>query len=234
MSSHRPFSRAYGLALPHGILQAIHLPSDGEPVPEDVLKRLHRDEATHARTLQGHRQVSWVGGRLALRGALRPLISSPPCVLTGPFGEPLLPDGISASISHKKHLAVAMAARGTHGHLGIDLEEPGRDRSGIASRVLRPEEIEDVEALPESRRWTAILLRFSLKEALYKALFPRVGRYVGFDEARVRPGLDGLAQVDLFLKDLEGPFQVEARYHWIENHLLAAIRLRSMPEGREE
>ena len=100
--------------------------------------------------------------------------------------------------------------------------------------MLRPEEIEDVEALPESRRWTAILLRFSLKEALYKALFPRVGRYVGFDEARVRPGLDGLAQVDLFLKDLEGPFQVEARYHWIENHLLAAIRLRSMPEGREE
>jgi 4'-phosphopantetheinyl transferase EntD len=234
MSSNRPFSRAYDLALPHGILQAIHLPSDGEPVPEEVLKRLHGDEAAHARTLTGHKQVSWVGGRLALRHALRPLLSSPPCVLTGPFGEPLLPVGISASISHKKDLAVAMAARGNHGHLGIDLEEPGRDRSGIASRVLRPEEVEHVDTLPESRRWTAILLRFSLKEALYKALFPRVGRYVGFDEARVRPGLNGCAQVDLFLKEKEGPFQVEARYHWIESHVLSSIRLRSMPEDREE
>ena len=233
MSTHRPFSRAFDLALPHGILQAIHLPGDGEPVPEEALKRLHKEEAAYARTLKGHRQVSWVGGRLALRQALRPLISSPPGVLTGPFGEPLLPERISASVSHKKHLADAMAARGMHGHLGIDLEEPGRDRSGIASRVLRPEELEAVDALPESRRWTAILLRFSLKEALYKALFPRVRRYVGFEEARVRPGLDGQAQIDLFLKEEEGPFQVEARYHWIENHLLAAIRLQPIPASRE-
>jgi 4'-phosphopantetheinyl transferase EntD len=234
MSSIRPFSRAYDLALPHGILQAIHLPGDGEPVPEEVLKRLQQDEAAHARTLKGHRQVSWVGGRLALRLALRPLVSNAPGVLTGPFGEPLLPDGISASISHKTHLAVAMAARGSHGHLGIDLEDPTRDRSGIAPRVLRPEEIAEIDALPESRRWTAILLRFALKEALYKALFPRLRRYVGFEEARVRPGLDGSAQVELFLKEKEGPFQVEARYHWIEQHLLAAIRLQPMPEGRKE
>ena len=234
MSTPAPYSRAADLALPFGLVYAVHLPDSADPVPEEILKRLHPDERTYAKTLRGYKQVSWVGGRLAMRKAMRSLLSNTPPILTGPFGEPILPPGISASISHKRTLAVAMVARSAHGRLGIDLEEPDLSRGGIGPRVLRPEEVREVEALQEDRQWTAILLRFSIKEAIFKAIFPHVQRYVGFEEALVRPCLDGFAQVELFLKGEEGPFLLEARYHWLGTRLLSAVRLRPTPASQEE
>lgn len=63
-----------------------------------------------------------------------------------------------------------------------------------------------------------ILLRFSFKESVYKAIFPFVRRYVSFQEAEVQPLADGTARIRLLLKPPgegqapEGPF--EARGLW--------------------
>ncbi len=47
------------------------------------------------------------------------------------------------------------------------------------------------------------MLRFSIKESLYKAIHPLLCRpqYVGFQEAQVQPLADGSAAVTLQLKD---------------------------------
>ncbi len=229
----RPFSLAFADAMPFGLLSGVVLPTDRDPVPTPVLEQLQVDERRHAETLSGHRQVEWVGGRLALHRAIRQLgVRSGP-ILTGERGEPVLPEGVAASVSHKRGLAVALAARGVHGSLGVDLEDLGPPRPTIASKVLRPEEQAVVAGLPEDRRWIAILLRFALKEAVYKALHPHVYRFVGFQEASISLGLDGTAEVTLHLEEPAPPLWVAARYHWLEDRLLAAVRIRPRPADRE-
>ena len=88
-----------------------------------------------------------------------------------------------------------------------------------------------MSTLPPERQWNSILLRFAMKEALYKALFPHVNRYVGFHEATVEPELNGSAQVQTTLEKGEGPFNIEAHYYWFTAHVLCAVRLRPTPQA---
>jgi hypothetical protein len=68
--------------------------------------------------------------------------------------------------------------------------------TGAAARLMAtPEELAAVAAIPEaegadalgSRRWVDTVVRFSLKEAVYKALAPTLQRMIGFEEAAAWP-----------------------------------------------
>ncbi len=220
-----PFSTAFVQAVHLGHIVAVHLPDSRDPVPEDVLERLSPPEREHAQGLGGYRQVDWVGGRLALRQALDAMDQTSPALLVDDHGAPVLPPGVAGSVSHKRTMAVALAARHHHGSLGVDLEDLLPARPRIAERVLLPEEIEQLEGLPEDRLWTSIALRFSFKEAIYKALHPFVHRYVDFQEALVVPDLDLTARVELRLRNNEGPFDIEARYLWLDGRVLTMVRI---------
>src|SRR5215510_7519633 len=135
------FDIAFHHATPHGVLTAVHLPDSPEPVPEAVLATLPREEAEHARTLRGHRQPQFVGGRIALRRAMDQIGFRAGPVLPDARGTPQLPPGIAGSVSHKRDLAIAMASRDARGTLGVDLEDYGPPRLGIAEHVLVPEEL---------------------------------------------------------------------------------------------
>jgi 4'-phosphopantetheinyl transferase EntD len=208
------------------VLAAFHIPDSPDPVPDEVLARLPTAEAQLASTLRGYRQVQFVGGRLALRRACEQLGEQPSQILSTPRGAPDLGNRLVGSVSHKRTLAVGMVAKPLMGTLGVDLEEYGPERPGIASHVLRPEEEEELAPLPPDRRWIALVLRFSIKESIYKALDPYVQRYVGFHEARVRPDLQGGAQVDMFLAQGEGPFEVDAHYSWLHGRIVTSVRIR--------
>lgn len=228
-----PFRTAFIAALPHGIAAGIHLPGGPEPVPEEILQRLHADERAHALNLRGFRQVEWVGGRLAMAEILPEFGVGSIAVLSNAQGAPELPAGVTGSITHKRDLAIAMIARGNPG-LGIDLEETDRDRPGVAARVLRPEELAAVEALAESRRWCDTVIRFSVKEAVYKALHPFLGRYIGFGEVAVWPSPDGVDRVEAHLQPGEGPFRFDTRHYWLDTRVFATVRVRLdlPPQGR--
>ena len=111
----------------------------------------------------------------------------------------------------------------------------------IAEHVLVPEELEAIRDLPDDRKWIALLVRFSVKEAVYKALDPYVHRYVGFHEAIVRPDVYsiGHTSVEAYLcpivheikvrrADLLGDLRREpkrAGYQWLSSetwYVLAA------------
>ena len=201
------------------------MPDSKEPVPESTLERLPDSTRAHALSLAGYRQVDWVGGRLALANSLYGLGQEPGTLLPDEHGAPRLPGGVTGSISHKRTLAVALTARDEHGYLGCDLEDLGPARDGITERVLVPEELELVRALPPERQWVGTLLRFSFKEAIYKALHPFVHRYVGFDEAFVEPDTDQTARIELRLKEGEGPFELEGRFLWLPGRVLTMVRL---------
>ncbi|MBN1336211.1 MAG: 4'-phosphopantetheinyl transferase superfamily protein [Deltaproteobacteria bacterium] len=224
-----PFQTAFWLTLPHGVAVGIALPehpgAGGQAVPESVLARLLPEERAIARTLRGHRVLRWVGGRLALHEALRHLWADPVPLLPLPGGGVEGPPGFTVSVSHKRTLAVGMAARSAGGTLGVDLEDVMPTRLHVAPVVLRPEEIDLVRHLSPERRWLSMLVRFSIKEALYKALFPHLSRFVGFQEAFVVLAPNGSARVQLSLEGQEGPFRVEARYHWLPGRVLSSVRV---------
>ncbi len=230
MTPWAPYELACQDATPHGVVAAVWIPDRPEPAPPEVLERLHPAEAAFAATLRGYRQGQFAGGRLAARSAANLLGGTLGPVLPDARGAPQRPPGLLLSISHKGSLAIAMASRvdaavDTPITLGADLEDYGPPRPGIAPRVLRPEELAEVEGLPEARRWIAILLRFSIKESVYKALDPYVQRYVGFHEASVSLDLDGAAHVTLHLEHGEGPFHTEARYDWFHGRILTSARI---------
>ena len=222
---------AYHHATPHGVVSAVHIPDSREPVPDDILASLPSEEAAHAKTLRGYRQVQYVGGRIALRQACGQVGVRPGVLRATDRGAPVLPAGYTGSISHKRTLAVGMVARSGLGTLGVDLEDYGPPRLRIIEHVLTEAECAELAPLPDDRRWIALLMRFSIKESIYKALDPYVGRYVGFHEAEVRPDLHGDAEVTLNLKNGEGPFEVRARYEWLWGRLLTSVRIRPTTRG---
>lgn len=213
-------------ALPHGVLVGVHLPGDREPVSEGVLARLSPEERAFAATLRGFRQPEWVGGRFAAHAAARVLGRRLGPLLPDDRGAPLSGGGVAISISHKRQLAVALAARLESGSIGVDLEDFAPARPQVAAKVLTARELAAVAELDEDRQWTATLIRFSIKEATYKALAPRLRRYIGFDEAEVAPSTDGTAEVRLNLSNGTPPVEIAARYHWLDQGVISTVRAR--------
>lgn len=222
----KPYSVVYREAVHHGVVIGVSLPEQKAAIPAGVIAQLHPDERAFAESLRGFRKMHWVGARIATATAFSLLGYGAPPVLSDPWGAPTSQHDLSISISHKKHLAVAIVARSDHGSLGVDLEDLEPPRPVIASRILRPEELHEIEQLPESRRWTAMLIRFSVKEAIYKALAPRQRRYIAFTEAEVTPDVDGTVSVTLHLEQGPYPAEIEARYTWIQRSVLTTARAR--------
>lgn len=226
-----PFAMAFADRGPFGTLVGVHLPVGLDPVPGEALEELTPAERELALGLKGRRQIEWTGGRLALRRAAAELGLELGPVLRGARGEPLLPEGLSASISHKRRLAVALIAPSEGGTLGIDLEELGPERLSILGRILRPEEERLLRALPEAERWEPLLMRFVVKEAVYKALHPHVNRYVGFTEAAVEGEPGGPIRISLHLAEGEGPFEVEVHADRRDDFYLGQARMKVKQQG---
>ncbi len=161
-----PYSVVFQEAVAHGILVGISLPDGPLEPPRAVLERLHPKEREVASGIRGYRLVSWVGGRLAAREGLDVFQCGDAPVLSDARGAPIGPRGIALSLSHKRTLAVALVARAELGSIGIDLEELGPARLSIQDRVLTEGERREVQTLAPERQWMALLLRFTVKEAI--------------------------------------------------------------------
>ncbi|CAH5153696.1 Enterobactin synthase component D [Enterobacter cloacae] len=104
----------------------------------------------------------------------------------GPSGEPLWPEGISGSITHSGTQAMAVVVRHPDARVGIDCEAILPDRE---AREIQDGIIDAQEAMCLTRSGypfaLALTLTFSAKESLFKALFPQVKTFMGFDCARI-------------------------------------------------
>ncbi len=237
-----PADVAFRIDLPHGRCVGVRIPTGVEQ--DNLLSlapglaSLAEEERDYLESLSPARKPTWLAGRIALHEALRDLGLDAGPILTDRRGAPELPDGVTGSISHKRTLAVALAARRLDGlSIGVDLEpvptlppspsEPGWDsRPDISSRVMTPEELAALAATPEPVRRREVVLHFSIKEALYKAINPLISRYVSFQEATILPHPDGSVTVTLALAKQEGPFLAEARWSEISGHLLTTAAVR--------
>lgn len=164
------------LRLPGVSAYACDFTPDGDEFA-DIALPAHLASATRKR------KAEFRAGRYCAMRALEAMGARPTVPPIGRDRAPVWPDGIVGSISHSAGYAIAVAAdRQSYLGLGIDLEGivPANDVPGLLPHVASQEEMERLSATfgPAA----AFTLLFSGKEAIYKAIYPLVRRFVGFHE----------------------------------------------------
>jgi enterobactin synthetase component D len=220
------FAIAFERSLPCGLCVGVHIPEDHAAITPAVTARLHPEEARHVATLHPGRQATWIAGRLALRTALAGLGAPPDPILPDERGAPRLPPGMIGSISHKRRLAVGLAGTNCGWTVGVDVEQRQMGKQDITRYVLTEAERSALATLDPEAREREVMLRFSLKESIYKAIDPHVRRYVGFHEVSVTLLPDGRAHVETHLARAE---QLEVQGWWsvAQDHVLTTARARA-------
>lgn len=136
------------------------------------------------------RQAEFFYGRLAARAALRELRAASLDIGIGAAGEPIWPAGYVGSISHIDGRAAAAAAPGIERlGLGIDIERTAYADAQDALRKVAVDgaELERLAAAAGPLSLDELVtLTFSAKESLYKGAYGTVGRFFGFEAARLR------------------------------------------------
>jgi enterobactin synthetase component D len=163
-------------------------------------KRLHPEECLFASRMTDRRAFDWLAGRIALREALKRFSANADHpILSSPRGAPQMPVNFSGSMSHKIDVsgtvAIALVSANNEETVGVDLEIVDEPRESIAPLVLTSGEVREVGNFPEHMRWFRILLHFSLKEAVYKAIDPMIQQYIDYQEASIYPTPDGKAEI---------------------------------------
>lgn len=160
------------------------------------------------------RRAEFLAGRHLAQTAIAHLTGHSVDVGIGAQRQPLWPDGLSGSLSHTETYAVCLLVDRPDYLVGIDVER--RLASVACAAALRPcaraDEMAFLEAGGEDFAARLTLL-FSAKETLFKALFPRVGRYFDFDAARLHSLDLAAGRLTLTLtRDLGGSFAVGCKF----------------------
>ena len=130
------------------------------------------------------RRREFISGRACARLALKRLGTPVVAIPSGEHGEPRWPTGVVGSITHcHGYRACAAAWSNAIISLGIDAEPNAPLPEGVLEEVAHGRELESV-----GRGVGGVhvdRLRFSAKEAIYKAWFPLAGRWLGFDDVEL-------------------------------------------------
>ncbi len=195
-----------------------------------------------------HKRFSiFLAGRIALKHSLQkhlPKYTQPvlyPSVLKNEFGAPILPNDIIGSISHKNNYVAAITQRKStlpsdhqFHFVGIDIEKTSHKSAfQFQRRILTENERSDVDKellLPTLSKEADIMLRFSIKESIYKAIHPIVKRYVGFQEVEVFPAMDGSARINFLLNDFKalGLREVNYSVEWrlfLNDYIISSVNI---------
>ena len=134
------------------------------------------------------RQTEFLAGRLCARQAMRMLDGRHHVPLIGEDRAPVWPDDICGSITHSTGWAAAVVATKQHWRaLGMDIEQVMSSERAVrlAGEILTPDELQRMASGPEHQHALLTTLTFSLKEALFKALYPLVLKRFYFEDAEL-------------------------------------------------
>lgn len=178
------------------------------------------------------RQAEYLAGRICAHEVLRQATGTPAIPTIGADRAPCWPTGATGSITHGAGFAAAIAARREHWQgLGLDVEKrlttARADR--LVEQILTPRELQGYRALDDERRALLLTLTFSIKESLFKALFPLVNRRFYFQDAELLAyGEDGQARLRL-LTDLSPQWrsgaQLEGQFVLLGDYLLSLVSI---------
>ncbi|CCD12699.1 unnamed protein product [Trypanosoma congolense IL3000] len=134
------------------------------------------------------RQAEFLAGRLCAREALQRLDHLHCIPAIGEDRSPVWPGHISGSITHSTgHAAAIVGHKAQWRGLGMDLEHllTVERAERLAGEILTADELQRMAALPREQHALLVTLTFSVKESLFKALYPIVHKRFYFEHAEV-------------------------------------------------
>ena len=136
------------------------------------------------------RQCEYLAGRYCASESLTKMeqqLSTPITdkqVGTGNNREPLWPQGILGAITHSNRYAMALVGQqGTYQGIGVDIEDimSAELAHSLCEQIMSAQEALLHQTLNDFDYKTFVTLIFSAKESIFKALFPSIGEYFGFE-----------------------------------------------------
>ncbi len=211
--------------LPENVLLAEMAPADADPTT------LPRSEWDLIGRAVEHRQREFAAGRMMARALLGHLDQHTDALLSDCDRVPVWPSAVVGSITHCRTLcAVAVASRAVSAGIGIDVEPARPLDTGLHAMILRDAERSRVDGLPAALRPFGALLVFSIKEAVYKAIYPERRQFLDFQQVEiVFAGEDGfIAEVLVPGASLPGLSHISGRYRIADGHVASAVVLPPM------
>jgi enterobactin synthetase component D / holo-[acyl-carrier protein] synthase len=177
----RPWAEATTMIetlLPAGVVTVEAFGADpDEPV--------HPGEERYVAQAIPSRRREFAAARRCAREALVRLGHQPTTIGVGPRREPMWPAGIVGSITHcVGYRAVALGSSDVIRSIGIDAEPHVPLPTGVLDTIAVDADIKHLAALTATDSttcWDRLL--FSAKESIYKAWFPVMRAWLGFEEA---------------------------------------------------
>ncbi|WP_150912599.1 4'-phosphopantetheinyl transferase family protein [Marinobacter halotolerans] len=176
------------------------------------------------------RQAEYLAGRLCARQCLLATTGNSVTPARGDDGAPIWPDGCVGSITHTQGWAAAVAGPKPHfAGLGLDAETLLSDRraTALARKILTPAEQKRFQVeLDEHAGWLVTLV-FSMKESLFKALYPLTGQRFYFQDAElVSQTEDGTGRLRL-LTELSAQWpagrEIDAQFVVENDHAISLV-----------
>lgn len=211
--------------LPDAVLLAEMAPADADPSTLPLPERSLIERAVE------HRCREFAAGRTLARGLLRHVGEEIDALLSDSDRVPIWPQAVVGSITHCRSLcAVAVAPRTISAGIGIDVEPARALDQGLNAQILRDAEFARIESLPLALRPLGSLLVFSIKEAVYKAIYPERRQFLDFQQVEiVFIGEDGfIAEVLVPGASLPGLSRISGRYRVADGHVASAVMLPPM------
>lgn len=208
--------------LPDCVLLAEMAPESADPA-----QLAEAEQATLGRAVDKRRR-EYAAGRLLARALLQQAGAPVEALLSDPDRVPRWPAGVHGSITHCAGLcAVAVVEAGAAAGVGIDVEPARPLGDELREMILRPAELARVAALPPPLRDLGGMLTFSIKEAVYKAIYPHRRVFLEFHQVELCfEGEDGFV-ADVLLPDasLPGLSRIRGRFRIAEGYIAAAVLL---------
>jgi enterobactin synthetase component D len=176
------------------------------------------------------RQSEFLAGRLCARAALLRLTGEVSTPVAGPEGAPQWPEGVVGSITHGAGWAAVVVAPSNH-YLGIGLDLElllsAERAERLAGQILTPNELQRLHTLQPEQYAHLVTLTFSLKESLFKALYPLVQKRFYFEHAELLSwSPEGRARLRL-LTDLSADWpagrELDGQFSQFDGRLLSLV-----------
>lgn len=163
-----------GALLPAGVV-AVEARGVVEPDP-----LLGGESALVVRAVEKRRRELALGRSCARRALAR--LGHAPAPILARDRVPVWPTGVAGSITHcADYCAAAVSERWTA--IGIDAEPVSHFEPSLADRILVPRERALIATLDPTAPWACIV--FCVKEAVYKAVYPTIRRFLDFPDVTV-------------------------------------------------
>ena len=212
----------FGPLLPQGVLVAEMAPADADPAGLPASERSLIERAVE------HRRREFAAGRSLARELLRHAGSETEALLSDSDRVPTWPSTVVGSITHCRSLcAVAVAPRAVSAGIGIDVEPARALDKALNAQILRQAEYARIESLPPALRPLGSLLVFSIKEAVYKAIYPERRQFLDFQQVEIVFADDDgfFAEVLVPGASLPGLERITGRYRVAHGHVASAVVL---------